>query len=261
MKTSLIIVSIVILSSSAALALEPTKKKPLSIRIESKEVVKSMKAGKYSVNPPPDETFILEEGLGEDFPITKVPPDVKESAIREVKKVVRPEWLPADIESSLKARRNVKLRELRDPQTGVLLSINEADILVFDYEIEGHRFCLFETGAYVTARIQLPEELDTRKDVERSYVQLVARFFTMPEAAVLPKNIRVQQNGPIFSFYRKDRSDSLEVFTRAREGGLAEWWFLLNGCSDGHFFVLSIPELPTPSSPPPSGRMGYPDRF
>lgn len=209
---------------------------------------------------PPLETFIVEDNLGQEIPVSSVPEKIQIEAEQWMRQLMRPEWLPQDIRSSMKARKDVVVQEGPAPEGGKTVSRDVGDFMVLDYEIHGHQILLLESGKALTARIKLPEETDVTKVTARDMLKITSAFFTVPETAIHPKDIKIEGDDLLRSFSWVNGPTPEETTKRYYMGEHIDWWVVrLRLYFDGQTLLISMPEIPYP--PRFNTHLMLPDRF
>lgn len=236
------------------------KKQPAAIKQATAERLRGKLADKiHEKIVPPLDTFIVEDNLGQQILISEIPARVLNEGEEWIKRLVRSEWLPTDMRKEMQARKDVLIQEWHQPGNSGDHFQEVGDFLILDYEIKDHRILLLESGKTLTARIQLPKETDITRVAAKDILKLVSTFFTLPETAIYPDDIKIEGDDQVRSFRWITGPTQEEVSKRFITGESLNWWFSLQLHFDGQTLLISIPEIDNP--PRLSPRITLQDRF
>jgi hypothetical protein len=230
----LLFVSFVIVSGASA------EKKPFELKTQSKDKILSL----ADENPVLMDALMPEEKIGTQISLSSIPIPAINSAVNWIRKVVRSQWLPTEIEKKLVALKDAKQWEKKDKH-GIVFSERKGDFFILEYELGGNNFHIQESGVSVSVRIDFASQdltADPRSFISRS----LNEFLNLPSGVSL--DISVTNVPPLYKATVVDGVSPLE------------WWKSVEACTDGNFFFVAIREI-DPANNRLQARPGLPDRF
>lgn len=270
MKIFLIIIEILLGTSVLSLlsfANEPAAVIPL--KPSSINLLHSLRASRDNPDrarraiTPPLESLLLEDKLGQPFPIEKVPQWMKDEMEKKIRKVFRQEWLPRNIQSSLIAVKDAKVNEIISGATGAVVFVEYGDFIVLDYMAKGNRITIIDSGyRQLMVRILLSVEREPKETSSSDLLGMLARFFEMSEPAMDPGFLSIDEIDDMSIYKRRLGPTLLEAMQAAIRGERREWWAELEVFFDGQMLLLTVPDLPAKGGELRfSPRLTHPDRF
>lgn len=223
---------------SGALA-EP---KPIELKPQSKEKIRFL----ADERPALMDALIPEEKKGTPKSLALIPAPVTSNAVYWIKKVVRSQWLPTEIEVNLVALKDVKQWEKKDKH-GVVFSERKGDFLILEYESGGNHFHIQESGVSVSVRVDFAVPQAVIGDPKSFITKWVTEFLNLPGGVSL--NLSVTNVPPLYKATVADGVASPQ-----------EWWDSVEVCTDGDFFFATVMEI-EPVGDNPQAQPGLPDRF
>jgi hypothetical protein len=174
------------------------------------------------------------------------------------RQIVRPEWLPDNLEDLLVAIPDLKKSETLDG-TGEVVSEVIGDYVAAEYEKDDHRLLIQENGATVSLRVEYPTRQVIGDDPGGFVLNNVARFLRVPEQELEASHVDLEARGDLLlGTVTTDLSEGWPF----NDDGLLEcwWWQHVRVCTDGRFFFATMMEADG-SPTPPFAEPGLPDRF
>jgi len=212
------------------------------LKTESAEKIRSL----ADEHPALTDVFLPDEKQRHAVPMAVIPAHVKSNAVYWVEKVVRSRWLPRDMEGKLVALKDVKLWEKKDSR-GVVFSERKGDFLTLEYEVEGHKFYIQESGVSVSIRVDLAQGEAPASDPASFIRKCLTDFLNLP--AGVTQGISVERVQPLY-----------KATIATERTGPSQWWDSLKVFTDGEFFFVTVAEV-EPGSDNPRAQPGLPDRF
>lgn len=229
-----------------------------------------------------EHSYVMDIFLSEEFdaptvPISSIPETAKSHALAWIARIVQDRWLPADVESMLVARKDVKQWEKRD-KNGILIFERIGDFLTVDYETTTHGIHLQESGASVSLRVDFPQQRPVADDPEAFIRQCLTDFLNIPQGVVSQLRGDLKQELPVYFAYLRsprviDRELAIRELARQTPPGQSfeindelrararqwQWWDRVSVCTDGRFFFVNVVEAEPGRKP--RRRPGLPNRF
>jgi hypothetical protein len=227
------------------------RKQPLPLRQDTRD---SMKANEKEF-PHLALALLPDHPVGTPVPLNVVPKEVQDYALRWVKKILQPVWLPADIDQHMSALKDAKIWEGRDAQ-GRVFSKLEGDYLLFDYEINGFGFHIQESGESVAVRIDFPDEADLKKQPIAQAEIWLQKFFTITDAAIADQKLKVEDRVGLWQIVSQKKPSGKVVDGYLRD---INWWEPINLLSDGRSLFAYFGEGEPGRAI--QARLGPPNRF
>lgn len=226
-------------------------KQPLPLRQETRDALRQHEKDFPSLA----EAQLPESPVGTSVPLDSVPRRAQDHAMRWIRIIVQPKWLPVDAPARLTALKDARVWEKKDAQ-GIVFSEIVGDYLLLDYEIEGHGFHIQESGNSMTIRIDFPEERNIANnaiDVAGGWLQ---EYFNMSIDSIKEQKLRSEDITPLVRVTsQKKRLKKIE----SERFVAINWWEPINLLTDGRSLVVFFGEAE------PGGhvqaRPGPPDRF
>ncbi len=164
--------------------------------------------------------------------LVTVPAVVKEQATYWAKKVVKREWLPANLDQLW-----VGLRDIKQDTSGLIPAGYTVDLALAEYQIDGMTFHLVENGLTLSLRVDLPQGSQIADD-QHSIGDSLKRFLNLDSAIFdAPYWTTVWWSPLLYGVLQPDEP------RRDSEGGmLFEWWENVAFASDGTFLFASVRE-------------------
>lgn len=216
--------------------------RPIELKTQSKEKIRSL----ADERPALMDALMPEEKKGTPKSLSSIPAPITSNVVYWIKKVIRSQWLPPDIEGNLVVLKDVKQWEKKDKH-GVVFSERKGDFLILDYESGGNHFHIQESGVSVSVRVNFALPQTVIDDPKSFITKSVTEFLNLPGGVSLDLSIT---NVP--PLYMTTIADNV-VNSR-------EWWHGMEVCTDGHFFFATVMEI-EPADDNPQAQPGLPDRF
>lgn len=194
------------------------------------------------------------------IPISAVPPEVLNTSLYWIRKVVREEWLPKNLKNVISASKDLRLREdRRDARFGLVLPCWVADYIVSHYMVWEHTVYIQENDISVSARIHFPETVGIPDNPKIFVRECIKKFINISGEELESLSYDLQRRGNLIHGIVGKESTSTLV-----DGGQIKcpnwWWHRMTICTDGSFFFVSVPERDgKPFNP--QANLGLPDRF
>lgn len=188
--------------------------------------------------------------------VSTIPKRALNQGIGWMKKVLKKEWVVANLEDSLWAVKDFRLWEKRDT-TGQVFSQTVGDYIVAEYSTNGLSFHLADDGEGLSIRIDLSGPTALGSDSEKGIRQLVEQFIDLPAKVkpLLRSKIRTK-GGLTYGRF------ALEGLLKGEDMDQTHWWQDLTVCTDGHFFFVWVGEVDADEGPVhPQATPGPPNRF
>ena len=218
------------------------EQKTFELKTQSKEKIRSLAYDEDSIII---EALMPEEKFGIPMSQSSIPISVMNHAVSWIKKVVRSQWLPPEIENNLVALKDAKLLERKDKH-GVIFSERKGDFLILEYESGGNRFHIQESGVSVSVRIDFAV-LQAMTVDPKSFISIsLKKFLNFPSG--VSQDLSVANISPLYKA------------TIVDDASPREWWNNVKAYTDGDFFFIYIREI-DPANNNPQARPGLPDRF
>ncbi len=185
----------------------------------------------------PDPRFfdplVPERNLTKESELVPVPEPVRRHALLWAKRVVKAEWLPANLDQLLVGLRNINQDERGRIPTGWV-----PDLVIAKYEIRAFRFYLIENGLTLSVRVHFPAGQkigDENEAVARS----LATFLNLDASVLTTSCFITTWRSPLcYGMVEPDepRPDSKGSLPR-------EWGDSICFASDGGFLFASVREV------------------
>ncbi len=165
--------------------------------------------------------------------IVLVPDPTRIHVLFWARKVIKPEWLPADLDQLL-----VGLRDINQDERGRMPGGWVSDFVLAAYEVRGFRFYIIENGLHLSLRIHLPVDVKIRDD-DQSLANCLARFLNLPASVFDAARFSMTWRFPLS--YGSVEPDEFRPSPDGLVSG--DWWDSLSFASDGVFLFVSVREV------------------
>jgi hypothetical protein len=216
------------------------EQKPIGLNTQSKEKILSLTTKE---DPGLFEALMPEDKKGIPISLSSIPIHVTNKAVYWIKKAVRSQWLPPEIEKNLVAIKDVKW-EWKDNYGDV--HERKGDFLILEYESGGNFFHIQESGVSVSVRIDLLMPKDITADPKSFISWSLKEFLDLPSGVL---DLSFSDIPPLFKATNVP-AGSIDP--------LRDWWESVVAYTDGNFFFVTFLELDNSKG---SNRFGLPDRF
>lgn len=162
-----------------------------------------------------------------------------------IKKMIRPQWWPSEFKGKFTAMKDVKLWEKRD-ERGILISELVGDFLCLEYEKDGRKVYLHESGSTVSARIDFPVP-QTITDPDVFMKKMLTEFLNLSDQI----NVRGNHTPSLYT--------ATTEFSKTEPP--KDWKHSIHACTDGSFFFIFAGEVDPDQEMNPRANPGLYDRF
>jgi len=165
--------------------------------------------------------------------IVLVPDPTRIHVLFWARKVIKPEWLPADLDQLL-----VGVRDINQDERGHMPEGWVSDSVLAGYEVRGFRFYIIENGLHLSLRIHFPADVKIRDD-DQSVANSLMRFLNLPASVFDAARFSMTWSSPLF--YGSVEPDEFPPSPNGLVSG--DWWDSLSFASDGVFLFVSVREV------------------
>ena len=169
-----------------------------------------------------------------------------------LRRVVKPKWLPSDIESRMTALKDVGQLESRD-KDGNLISQYVGDYIVGDYVISGYGFHIQDSGYMISVRVDFPQPQEVSANPSSFMRKYISDFFNVSSDSMSSVPLQISEDSSVYMAFNPDTMRILDY-----EAG-RHWWENPRIYTEGQFFFAIFPEREPDTSP--VAKPGLPDRF
>ncbi len=227
-----------------SLAISPERRTPSEARVQERV------EEEWILRP----VVLVEKYLNDSRHRVAVPVAVRKESVLAMRKILKEEWIPKDLDRHLVGLKDVVTFESKD-QAGKVFSQSIEDLVVARYQIAGFRFHTIEDGRGVGVRVDLPPGTKIR-DKRESVKSYICRFLKVDAPRLADHVWQITSRPGLFhgsvqmEGLRPDRPPPYPL----------HWWDSLFFGSDGTFFFVSTASVNDVTSPTSCGSC-RPDRF
>jgi hypothetical protein len=203
------------------------------------------------------EALVPDDKNGTPVPLSSLDQGMMNVSFEWIRRVIKPEWLPAGFESNVIALKQTALRENTILANGLSTGTWPTDYFLLQYSMKGYQLHVLESGLGVCLRVDLPVAgANSIHDLKSEIVHQLAQFLSIPPSASIWKELEFSERGSLTYVAR------IGEFPPQPRGEFEtrNWWEGLQVYTDGTFFFVSVPEI-RPGPNHVRAQAGPPNRF
>ena len=186
--------------------------------------------------------------------LSVVPPAIVEGAQIWIRRIIKDNWLPPEIDEKLIAMKDWKRRGRRVYPDRTAFGVTVA-AFILEFSRGGYNFQIQEDGNRLGVLVYPTKPDRAAPTIEEYLTGSISKFLNVPPAKIggmvyTLKNSQLGEDGKIYygqmwCEWDEQKNSSFETIK------IQTWWNRMSVCTDGHFVFLSIPEtLPNPNLRP-----------